>query len=132
MAVEFAAERSTIDLDLAPLALSGDDPLVLDWRPTLASLLAAKDLGASAADLAAAFHHALANAMIAVARRIDMERVVLSGGCFQNARLTELAVTGLAVAGFEVYRQRRVPPNDGGLAAGQALFAARWMAEELR
>lgn len=132
MAVEFAAERSTVDLDLEPLALGGDDPLVLDWRPTLASLLAARDLGASAADLAAAFHRALADAMVAVARRIEMERVVLSGGCFQNARLTELAVAGLAAAGFEVYRQRRVPPNDGGLAVGQALFAARWMAEELR
>lgn len=132
MAVEFAAERTTVDLDPAPMTLGGDGPLVLDWRPTLVNLLAARDHGASAADLAAAFHRALADAMVMVACGIGIRRVVLTGGCFQNARLTEMTAAGLVAGGFEVYRQRRVPPNDGGLAVGQALFAARQGSEELR
>lgn len=132
MAVEFAAERATIDLRLARLEVDGDSPLILDWRPTIASLLAAKHSGTAADDLAAAFHRALTDSMVAMAKRIGIRRVILTGGCFQNARLTELAVAGLAAEGFEVYRHRRVPPNDGGLPVGQALFAARQMAEELR
>jgi hydrogenase maturation protein HypF len=50
--------------------------------------------------------------------------VALTGGCFQNARLTERAVVLLRAAGFEPHWHRRIPPNDGGLAAGQIAYAA--------
>jgi hydrogenase maturation protein HypF len=49
--------------------------------------------------------------------------VVLSGGCFQNARLAESIVGGLEPE-FRVYVHRRVPPGDGGIALGQAVIAA--------
>jgi hydrogenase maturation protein HypF len=52
--------------------------------------------------------------------------VVLTGGCFQNARLTESAVAALRAAGHEPIWHRRVPPNDGGIALGQAAWAA-WL-----
>ena len=49
--------------------------------------------------------------------------MVLSGGCFQNARLTETIVRGLR-PDFTVYTHERVPPGDGGIALGQAMVAA--------
>jgi hydrogenase maturation protein HypF len=54
-----------------------------------------------------------------VARLADRERVVLSGGCFQNAILTERAIERLTAEGFRPYWHQRVPPNDGGIALGQ-------------
>ena len=50
---------------------------------------------------------------------------MLTGGCFQNARLTEAAVAELRAAGLSPWWHERVPANDGGLALGQAWWAAR-------
>ena len=47
----------------------------------------------------------------------------LSGGTFENLRRSEHSVAGLREAGFEVFIHHRVPPNDGGLALGQAVIA---------
>jgi hydrogenase maturation protein HypF len=49
--------------------------------------------------------------------------VLLSGGAFQNRFLTERAVERLRQEGLAPFWHRRVPPNDGGLAVGQALAA---------
>jgi hydrogenase maturation protein HypF len=49
---------------------------------------------------------------------------VLTGGCFQNAFLTEAAIAALSTAGLVPYWHRLVPPNDGGLALGQAAWVA--------
>ena len=96
-----------------------DGPLIVDWRPMLASLLAARAAGAPPGALAAGFHVAMADAIVAVARRLGAGRVLLTGGCFQNARLTGLAVARLRAAGLDPLCHRMVPPNDGGLAVGQ-------------
>jgi hydrogenase maturation protein HypF len=61
--------------------------------------------------------------------RVALQRpempVVLSGGCFQNRLLTELTVARLEASGVKVYWHQRVPPNDGGIALGQVVAAAR-------
>ncbi len=75
--------------------------------------------------LARRFHAGLAAAIVAVAaagRRAA--RSSLTGGCFQNARLTEARRRACGAAGFEPVWHRRVPPNDGGIALGQAVWAA--------
>jgi len=64
-------------------------------------------------------------AIVAVARRIALERVALSGGCFQNRFLTERAVRRLEAEGFRPYWHQRIPPNDGGIALGQIVAALR-------
>ena len=61
----------------------------------------------------------------AVAVRVGLERVVLSGGCFQNRYLLECAVRCLEAGGFRPYWHQRIPPNDGGIATGQVFAALR-------
>ena len=77
------------------------------------------------AGYSAKFHNALAEAVVAVAKRAGERRVVLSGGCFQNRYLTERTVRRLQTEGFQPYWHQRVPPNDGGIALGQIVAALR-------
>jgi hydrogenase maturation protein HypF len=129
MAVEFAADRADRPAPLPDAALvDAGGTIVVDWRPVLHAMLAARDADVPA--LAAGFHRALSRAILAVAERCDAARVVLTGGCFQNRHLTEDTVARLRAAGRVPFRHHRVPPNDGGLAVGQAAFAARPLAEE--
>jgi hydrogenase maturation protein HypF len=100
-------------------------PLLLDWSPMIEALLADIKRGASAGHLSARFHNALVEAVIAVARQVGQQRVVLSGGCFQNRCLTERSVRRLQEEGFRPYWHQRVPPNDGGISLGQVVAALR-------
>jgi hydrogenase maturation protein HypF len=77
--------------------------------------------------MAAGFHVAVANLMAEVALALrtaaGIERVALSGGVFQNVLLLSLAKARLAACHFDVLTHGLVPPNDGGLALGQAAVA---------
>jgi hydrogenase maturation protein HypF len=83
--------------------------------------------GVPAPVIAAKFHNTVACLIFHVARRIKAERglrrVALSGGVFQNRLLLKRATRLLEAAGFEVLTHGRVPPNDGGVALGQAAVA---------
>lgn len=131
MALEFALDEHPHDVHYHIPVNAADDeeggggPLILDWEPMLRELLADIEDGAPVGYMAAAFHNALIEALIDVAERIGEPRVVLTGGCFQNRYLTERAVSRLRHAGFEPVWHQHVPPNDGGLALGQAVWAAR-------
>jgi hydrogenase maturation protein HypF len=98
---------------------------VLDWEPMIRALQADLAAGVAVGTMAARVHHGLAQAIVAVARQTGEQRVVLSGGCFQNRRLVETSVRLLHGAGFRPYWHQRVPPNDGGVALGQVLAARR-------
>ena len=67
----------------------------------------------------------LAVALAEVARQVGAPTVGLTGGCFQNAELLTRAVDALIPTGAEVLVHRTLSPNDGSIAAGQAL-AALW------
>ena len=110
--------------DAYPFAVTPADPMVVDWEPAIRALLADLGAGVPVAAIAAAFHRGLAAAIAEVAARIGEKRVVLTGGCFQNAFLTEAAIEALSMLGIVPYWHRLVPPNDGGLALGQAAWAA--------
>jgi len=99
-------------------------PRVVDWAPALRQLLADVRQGAPISRMSAAFHQGLVNVILRIARRANLPRVVLGGGCFQNASLLESTVTALKDAGFQVFWPCQVPPNDGGLALGQLAWAA--------
>jgi hydrogenase maturation protein HypF len=103
----------------------GTPPLVLDWQPAVESLLDDARRGVPVGRIALKFHNALVAAIVEVAHRMGLQRVVLTGGCFQNRFLLEHTVRRLDEEGFRAYWPQRVPPNDGGIALGQAAVAAR-------
>ena len=69
--------------------------------------------------IARRFHNTLVEMIIATARCFDRKKIVLSGGCFQNAILLEQSVKRLREEGFIPYWHQRIPTNDGGISAGQ-------------
>ena len=62
------------------------------------------------------------NEAAAIAKAGDIRTAALSGGCYQNKLLTKLTEKELKDNGFKVLLHSMVPPNDGGIALGQALY----------
>jgi hydrogenase maturation protein HypF len=137
MELEFASEGTQTDesypvFDATSGAASPSEPnaenqlaISLDWSATIRALL--KDLQKQVAisQISARFHNTLVETIVSIAKRAAEERVVLTGGCFQNRYLTERAVKRLQEEGFCPYWHQRVPPNDGGISLGQVVGALR-------
>lgn len=100
-------------------------PAILDWEPAINEMIADVKQGISLNVISARFHNWLVETIVAVARIMDIQRVALSGGCFQNKYLCEQTVFRLREEGFRPCWHQRVPPNDGGIAFGQAVAAVR-------
>ena len=113
------------ELDIA----TGPAGLVLDPAPLLAAVVADHDRGVATGVISAGFHAGLGRGVAAAAQRVaadeGLDTVALSGGVFQNARLTDVVVADLEAAGLTVLVHRLLPPNDGGVSVGQAAVAAR-------
>jgi hydrogenase maturation protein HypF len=126
MALEHAAAREVPEASypMALLAGASGSPRILDWRETVREILRDRQKGTEAGLIAAKFHNTLVEAMVKVAEAVGVERVALSGGCFQNRRLAEGAARRLEEAGFQVLLHRQVPPNDGSISLGQVVVAA--------
>jgi hydrogenase maturation protein HypF len=130
MALEALADRfEGTPTPLPQNLIEEDDILLLDPRPMIAMIVAAMSAGGDQADLARGFHDALAGmlaaAAIQIARREQLDRVALSGGCFVNQLLLDATVSSLTNAGLQVFTHQQTPPGDGGLALGQAVIAAQ-------
>lgn len=101
--------------------------LEIDHRPLVRRLLAGVDRSEPMAQLARLVHDALADALARLAARIaaesNLNTIALSGGVFCNTILTDRVRTSLESRGFRVLTHREVPPNDGGIALGQAAVA---------
>jgi hydrogenase maturation protein HypF len=127
--VSFANERARGDeLQRTEIPASAGDPrarMVIDWEPMIWAILDDVRGGVSPGMISARFHNTLAEIIAAVARQLGEDRVVLSGGCFQNRYLTEHTVQRLRHDGTRAYWHQRIPPNDGGIALGQIMAAIR-------
>ncbi|HEX3718471.1 MAG TPA: carbamoyltransferase HypF [Verrucomicrobiae bacterium] len=122
MELEFSVERGVTKT--YPFRFAESEG-VIDWQSMICQILEEQQRGESVGRIAAAFHNTLAEMVVAVARSAGIAKVVLTGGCFQNKYLTERAVARLRENGFRPYWHQRVPPNDGGIALGQVIGAAR-------
>ena len=118
MELEFSADRSVVDL--YPFVVEEiEGTAVIDLADMVRRILRDHENNVSPSVISSRFHNTLVETMVSIARLSGEEKIALSGGCFQNKLLTELAVTRLRSEGFKVYWHQRVPPNDGGIALGQ-------------
>ena len=107
--------------------ISGDIVNVLP-APIIRGIVNDLQEGKSAAEISAKFHqtliHLFADLCAIIRKGRGLNRVVLSGGVFQNAILLSGLTDALEKRQFTVYSHRQVPTNDGGIALGQAVAAA--------
>ena len=133
MALEFAAEAyeqnnhvQKQNEKMNPLVYEEDGHVILNTQLLVQRIVEAKLQGSDSDRLAYWFHKILAEQITAVcveARNVSgRQKVALSGGVFQNRLLLRLTEERLTEEGFEVLRHRMVPPNDGGIAVGQAAY----------
>jgi hydrogenase maturation protein HypF len=124
-AIELEALVDPSEQGSYPLALNG---AWIDYAPLLGALLGDLSAEVDQGTVAARFHQSLVDVMLEICSRLrderHLNRVVLSGGVWQNMVLLKRSIGCLESAGFEVLWHRRVPANDGGLALGQAIIAA--------
>ena len=128
MRLEFAAHGASASapypLELLPPPDGAAAPAAGGLQPLVECVL--KDVAARVpvAEISSRFHAGLIAAAVRAAARAGVERVVLSGGCFQNRLLCSGLLQALEAAGHRVFLPGQVPCNDGGISAGQAHVAS--------
>jgi hydrogenase maturation protein HypF len=130
MELEFAIQpdiEETYSFEIAD-----QSPSVVNWAPMIPEILIDLQRDQSTGKIAAKFHNTLVEIIVAIAQKVGESKVLLTGGCFQNRYLIERAVNRLSEAGFDPYWHQRVPPNDGGIALGQVVAAARFASTALQ
>lgn len=133
MALETAAEKYDrahpgISPDIQTDVKTEDSgQLMLLTTSFFKTLMAEKMTGADSGKLASDFHRGLSQMLVAACEKLRESRginiVALSGGVFQNKTLTRMTAEALEKKGFNVLLHRFAPPNDGGIALGQAVAA---------
>ncbi|HXG85123.1 MAG TPA: carbamoyltransferase HypF [Pyrinomonadaceae bacterium] len=127
-AIEFEAALDETISDAYEFDLIEGEIIQIDCAKLISEV--AKDVLAqiSVAEISAKFNNAVADLILRLAlkfrTRENLNKVALSGGCFQNVALLRASLRRLRENDFEVLTHRQVPPNDGGLALGQAVIAA--------
>ena len=141
MALEFVAEeyqknrlkkaKKMPEIPTYELLKEGNDRLLLNTGSLIKEILYRRLNGEDSDRLAYIFHQELARQITASCVKIREQsgcnKAALSGGVFQNRLLLELTDHMLKQQGFEVLKHQLVPPNDGGIALGQAVYAMAYL-----
>jgi hydrogenase maturation protein HypF len=111
-----------------PIEITEEDGIhILNPDPLIEAIVEAIKKGEAPATISARFHNALARGILQMAlqmkERTGLSEVILSGGVFQNHLLMGTVYDLLEGEDFKVYIHHKVPPNDGGIALGQAFHA---------
>ena len=126
MELEAKAQLSGVVLPFKILRNS-DESYILDMSAAIRAIVENISSGKSVEETASAFHATLTVSFAAMSMEMrkltGINRVALSGGCFQNRILLEGTVTELKKKAFDVYYHSQVPANDGGVSLGQAVIA---------
>lgn len=132
-AIEFEAMMDTRVADAYTFALCEGEPLQIDFAALLRAVVADVQAQVPVPTIAAKFHNAVANLICELAlhfrAKFNLHQVALSGGVFQNVTLLQTAKAKLLAEHFTVFTHKLVPPNDGGLALGQAVIAGKLSSE---
>ncbi len=123
MELEFALRSETTAA--YSFNLRNESPAIIDWEPALRAIIEDVHENKSVVEISAKFHNMMVETIVAIAGKIGQQKIVLSGGCFQNRYLTERTVVRLRQENFRPYWHQRIPPNDGGVSLGQ-IVAASW------
>ncbi len=132
-ALQFAAEeyekQNILQLqneNIDELLCEQEGQFLLNTRSLVQQIVEAKMQGIDSSRLAYFFHQALAEQIVAASvearKSSGRQKVALSGGVFQNRLLLRMTEERLIEEGFEVLRHHMIPPNDGGIAIGQAAY----------
>jgi len=101
--------------------------LTINPSPLIRGMLSDIKQNKSPGYISSKFHNSIVTMILHICHTLKSEwglnRVALSGGCFQNTYLLSKSIKKLMSAGFEVFYHQKVPPNDGGISLGQALIA---------
>jgi hydrogenase maturation protein HypF len=130
MLLQFAAETSRDRQTYEFALMDKSRPAVLDWEPMVRMVVDDIRKHTPLDTIAARCHNTLVEMIVMVADRSEMPEIVLTGGCFQNRLLLERTIEWLQAGGKRVYWHRRIPTNDGGIAAGQAAALIEKMQSE--
>ncbi len=125
MELEFALWGIDTDESYPFGIVENQDMIIIDWEQTIRHIIGDHQKGLAAGQISVKFHNCMAEIIVEIARRANDMKVVLSGGCFQNKYLLERSISRLKEEGFGPYSHQRIPPNDGGIALGQIIAAAR-------
>ena len=102
-------------------------PMIIDTRPLIRQIVNDLLNSIDRSIISVKFHNTLVGIILDVCRRIkidtEIDKVVLSGGCFQNTLLLDRTLDKLNTE-FKVFIHEDVPTNDGGISLGQAVIAA--------
>lgn len=102
---------------------------ILSFKSTFVELIADISNGTPLEMISGKFHNTIVNVIIdtvlLIRKKSGINKVVLSGGTFQNSILLEKVEMKLAANGFDYYTQSKIPSNDGGIALGQLAIAAK-------
>lgn len=92
---------------------------VVDWTKIILGIIEDLKMGRTKDLISAKYHNSLVEIIIHFAKRIKINKVLLSGGCFQNVYLLTKTINRLKEEGFQPYWHQRIPTNDGGISFGQ-------------
>jgi hydrogenase maturation protein HypF len=97
---------------------------IIDWEPMMREILVDKLNDLSLNLMSVKFHNTLSKIILDIAKKIGEEKIVMSGGCFQNRYLIRRTVKLLESENFKPYWHQRIPPNDGGISLGQIIYSS--------